>query len=291
MCATNFSADEQRECSEQICKLWDELAVLCPQHIDEALRHCMSVICDMAGADDACWFGMVRVSDTCKPAKGRPIAAKYEWRERPIKANDPTMGWRIGALARMTPLDPEAERARYKEIQQLDDKEGDTNRTFLAEAGQFRVYSLHDGTIDLAAFQKTEHYDFFYRQSRISDRLWIVFPVTANTESCFVFDICGRDERFSADAIGAATQCLRGIKWFHHQALLSHGLGISEASLTPVERRVASLLLTGATEKEIAERMSVKPGSVHQYCVDIYQKYGVRGRLEFMALWLNVPRR
>lgn len=282
-------AHERRECTERIYKLWDEIATLCPQSIDKALRHCMRAMCDMVGADDACWYGLVRVNNRHKPEKGRPVASKYDWDKRRVGNGDSMMGWRIGAVERMIPLAPDAERLRYKSIRQLDDIDGHTNRAIILHAGRFRAHSLYDGLVNLAEFTKTQHYNYFYRESDIGDRMWVLYPISETTESCFVLDVHGGSGRFCENAIRTVKQCLRGIRWFHYQALLSHGLGVSEASLTPTERRVVALLLTGAVERDIAEQLGVSPGTAHQYCVIIYQKYGVRGRLEFMALWLNMP--
>lgn len=66
--------------------------------------------------------------------------------------------------------------------------------------------------------------------------------------------------------------------------------GISEVPLTPAEQRLLPELLTGDSEKVIAERLSLTPGTAHQYAVGLYRKFGVRGRIEFMALWLRGQR-
>jgi DNA-binding NarL/FixJ family response regulator len=82
-------------------------------------------------------------------------------------------------------------------------------------------------------------------------------------------------------------QALRGIKWFHRQLLLGHGFGASEKPITVAERRIIKGLLSGATEKVIAEEANLTCGTVHQYATRIYRKFGVNGRAEFMALWLG----
>ena len=52
---------------------------------------------------------------------------------------------------------------------------------------------------------------------------------------------------------------MRGLRWFHRQQLLSHGLLIANAALTPAERRVLLALLDGHTEKQIAQRSAMGP--------------------------------
>lgn len=84
-----------------------------------------------------------------------------------------------------------------------------------------------------------------------------------------------------------ASDMLRGIKWFHRQLFLSCGLGVAEEGLTAAECQVLRQLLTGASEKVIAERLNLTPVSTHQYVVSVFRKFAVHGRSEFMALWLN----
>ena len=57
--------------------------------------------------------------------------------------------------------------------------------------------------------------------------------------------------------------------------------------LAPYERRVLELLLTEATEKQIAERLGLAASTTHSYITGIFRKYGVRGRAGSMSLWLK----
>jgi DNA-binding CsgD family transcriptional regulator len=287
MSASGNDHGERRNISEKIYTLWDELADHGPQETDQALRHCMNEICQLIGADDAGWYGMVRLGPECRLLNGKRIATKYDFTPAPPSSRDPMGGWRIGVIVRLQEISAAAERRRYKTWQAIEDKLGDTSRAIASMAGQFRAHTLLGGLVDMAEFQTTEHYDQLYRKRNISDRLWVLFPVTDDSESCFVFDKLGKGKSFDSNEVRTVMQCMRGIKWFHRNALLSHGLGVSNLSLTPKERDVLSQLLTGDSEKEIARKFGITPGSAHQYCVSIYQKYGVRGRLELMALWLN----
>ncbi|MFX1767850.1 PAS domain S-box protein [Paraburkholderia sp. A1RI-2L] len=56
--------------------------------------------------------------------------------------------------------------------------------------------------------------------------------------------------------------------------------------LAPYERRVLKLLLTEATEKQIAERLGLAVSTTHSYITGIYRKFGVRGRAGLMSRWL-----
>jgi PAS domain S-box-containing protein len=57
--------------------------------------------------------------------------------------------------------------------------------------------------------------------------------------------------------------------------------------LAPNERRVLELLLTEATEKQIAEKLGLAPSTVHSYVTGIFRKFNVRGRAGLMSLWLS----
>ncbi len=59
------------------------------------------------------------------------------------------------------------------------------------------------------------------------------------------------------------------------------------AQLAPHERKVLAMLLTEATEKQIAERLGLAVSTTHSYITGIFRKYGVRGRAGLMSLWLK----
>jgi DNA-binding CsgD family transcriptional regulator len=93
--------------------------------------------------------------------------------------------------------------------------------------------------------------------------------------------------RFSAHDSALAAHTLRGIKWFHRQLLLGHGLVAAQRPLTASERRVVRLLLTEQTEKEIAQSLGLGFDTTHKRVTEIYRKFGVRSRTGLMALWLG----
>nr|WP_246500099.1 helix-turn-helix transcriptional regulator [Azospirillum soli] len=82
---------------------------------------------------------------------------------------------------------------------------------------------------------------------------------------------------------------LRGIKWFHRQVLLSHGLLVAASPLTAAERKVLHLFLTGLPEKLIAERLGRSQHTIHDTVASIYRKFGVSSRSALMAIWLGHP--
>jgi DNA-binding CsgD family transcriptional regulator len=53
--------------------------------------------------------------------------------------------------------------------------------------------------------------------------------------------------------------------------------------LPPRYRRTLELLLTGLSEKQIADQLGLTPGSLHQYVTMLYRKLGASSRAELMA--------
>ncbi len=255
---------------EEVYQLWDELADFGATSTDEALRHCMRALCDWIGADSAFWVGAVRMA-------GNEQAHR-----------DPMSGWRIGAIRMLNPVEDSKPHITDGTRDTYSDDPGDPSRSLVADAGRFRIYGLHRGDLlDLETFKQTEHYEHFYRQLHVHDRIWVAFPLTDDAESYFCFDSKVEGYRFSPAHFELVAQALRGIKWLHQQALLSHGLHASDKALTKGERRVLNELLTGAAEKEIADHLHLTQGTVHQYAVKIFRKFGVSGRSQFMSLWLE----
>lgn len=257
-----------RRHEDGIYQFWDELADFGSDKTNQALTHCLRTISGWIGAQAAFWVGAVRMAGIDNEPR------------------DPFSGWRLGRVEILKTERVNAEFLHSMQNLRTEDL-GDTTRAVVSGAGQFRTYSLGTGVVDMEAFRKTAYYEHFYRRPGIADRIWVIFPINVDSESYFVFDTYDAGRSFNARELYLATEALRGIKWFHRKQLLSHGLGISDAPLAPAERRILPPLLSGATEKLIAEQLNLTQGTVHQYVTGLYRKFGVRGRAEFMALWLR----
>lgn len=61
-------------------------------------------------------------------------------------------------------------------------------------------------------------------------------------------------------------------------------------TLSPREREVTMLLLSGLTEKEAAAKLGLSPGTVRTHVVHAYQKLGVRRRSELSARVLGLAK-
>lgn len=256
--------------NERIYRLWDELSDFGVAAVDEALMHCLGQLCRWLNADNAFWIGAVRIMDGNRAR------------------TDPILGWRATTVEWLNApaMDQSLQRQRINRMNK--DDPGQATRSLVETAGQFRVHRLRAGDlVDFEDFRRTDHYDFFYRSLGIADRIWVVFPVSREAECYYCIDKQGPRRRFSAADAELAGTVMRGIKWFHRQLLLSHGLGLAETPLTPAEKRALRLLVTGDCEKTIAKRLGVTAGTTHQYVLSIYRKFGVRSRPELLSLWLN----
>jgi DNA-binding CsgD family transcriptional regulator len=260
---------------EGIHEIWDRLSDFPHSELNQALAYLFESTAALIGADDGFWLGTVRVTDG------------------PAAETDHGNGWRMRATEFWRPNT--AAKLRNAIFKRSQDYKGDitvghTSERLCREAGVFRVHRMHDGWINFAAFSQTEHYDVFYREPRVDDRIWIVFPLNADTESYFCFDKIATASRFSVEDVTRATHVFRGIRWFHRQLLLSHGLPIASMGITAAERRVVQLLLSGSAEKEIATTLGTSFGTIHDHVAQLYRKFGVRSRAELMALWMGARR-
>ena len=93
-------------------------------------------------------------------------------------------------------------------------------------------------------------------------------------------------ESFTEAQRDVAFYAMRGLTWFHRQALLAHGLAAAGSPLSPMEHRVLALLLTDQSEKLIATNLRVTPSTAHTYVKAVFRKFGVSGRNGLMALGL-----
>lgn len=254
---------------DDVHTLWDALADFPASQADEALRFLMESVARWLGADDLVWIGAARI------AQG--AAAR----------RDVLRGWRGLRIRHLRLNEPIASRSRQAAAAQETPDPGMTTQALVAGIGRMRIHSLHDGFVDLAAFRRTSHYRMFYQEAGITDRLFVGCPINADTESFLLVDRYSRSERFSGHDMELLGYALRPLKWFQRELMLSHGLLLANAPLTPTDRRIVRLLLTERSEKEIAAELGQAPKTTHKYITEIFRKFGVSGRIGLMALWLG----
>ena len=248
--------------------LWDELADFPAAQTDAAFVHLMTTICGWLKADDALWVGGVRVATGAAAAK------------------DPQHGWR-GRAVRYLDAPPVPRKILKRAVRGQDSDPAMTTCAITAHAGRFRHYRMHDGFVDFAAFRDTAHYVTYYESVGISDRIWIVCPVSRDTEAYYLWDLFRTRRRFSAENVALAAYALRGLKRLHRDILTSYGLPMSPTPLSPMQRQLFAELLTEKSEKEIAKTLKLTPGTTHQYVVELCRQLRVSGRAGLIALWLG----
>ena len=254
---------------EKIYELWDELADQPLVERRGAIELLFSRICEWVGADDAFWVGVARVQD------------------EPHAADDILCGWRLRTTERwITRPEYNAEFIR-KILAHMERDPGMSTRKVISEAGRFRSYRLHDGFIDFLAFRQTPQYEMYFKKGGITDRIWCVIPVNRDAESLFCFDRIRRRNRFTPEHQQLIGQALRGIKWFHRQLLLNHGLLVGKTPLSPAHRRLLLQLLSHKSEKEIADVLGLSRATTHKYVTDIYRSFDVTSRAGLMSLWMG----
>jgi len=157
-------------------------------------------------------------------------------------------------------------------------------------AGSFRTLVLRE-LHDMTTFMQSEHYKSCFIPFNITDRMWCVFPVNEDCEVAYILDRCGSRPRFTEQDKHLVAAILRGLKWFHRQTMLAHGVMLGDKRLSPRERSICAGLLSSRTEKEIAVSLGLAFSTTRGYIRDLYQKFGVTSRTGLMALWLGASRR
>jgi DNA-binding CsgD family transcriptional regulator len=249
---------------ERINRLWDELSDFEANQPEQAAAHLMASLCDIVGAWNATWAGAMRVD--------------------PSWVDDPLQGWRVADVQALHPVAPYSDEGHFKEILKKWDRR-EVDPSFLLPirgVGRFRTYSFRR---ELPPdWFSSRFYRSYYGSVGTHDAVFVAFPINQDCESHFGFY---SRKTFTDEEIALTASALRGIKWFHRHLMLSRGLVIASAPLTPTERSVLRLLLTESSEKHIARQVGIAASTAHQHILTIYRKFGVRSRAGLMSLWLK----
>ncbi len=249
---------------DKILRIWDQLSDVDASQTDHAVANLMAVLCEAVGAWNATWAGAVCMGG--------------------VEVDDPLRGWRVAAMTTLHPVPPHPDEGIFKDIlRRWDRRELDPSFLLpLREVGTFRSYSFRR---ELAPeWFESPFYRNFYASVGTYDSVFVGFPLNSDAESHFGFY---SRQAFTDEDIALLSFALRGIKWFHRQMLLGHGLLMAQTPLTPTEREVMQLLLTEASEKQIAHRLDIAASTAHQHVVRLFRKFGVRSRAGLMSRWLS----
>lgn len=260
---------DQKSPGERVYQLWDELADLPLAKTRQSIERLFGRVAEWIGADDGFWVGVARVRDDESAMR------------------DKLYGWRLRAAEPMVLRPEHGPEFIRKVLAHMERDPGITTRQVIREAGRFRTHRLRDGFIDFAAYRKTPQYQMYFQQRGITDRIWCAFPVNDDAESMFCFDRVRRRRHFTEEDEMLVAQALRGIKWFHRQLLLNHGLLVGNAPLSPAHRRLLPHLLSHKSEKQIADVLGLSRATTHQYIVEIYRSFDVSSRPGLITLWMG----
>ncbi len=258
----------------ELFAFWNDLAAFPATKVAPMLKHFYRVILPLLGADDGFWIVSVRL-------------ARGETARR-----DLCQGWRIRVSV---PAVPTPERlAQIRRFLEGHDKQdpahvGQTVVNLHRGAGRFRVLRLHGGLVDWEEFRQTEHHRLYYQERQINGRIWVAFPINDDVEICYCFDRQGPPDParfFTPEDMDRAESLLGGLGWFHRRLVLSRGVRAGQSPLSPAEGRVLAQLLTGRSEKEVAEALGQSAHTTHTHVRAVFAKLGVQSRAELMALWL-----
>ena len=249
---------------DAIHRLWDTLADFPVSEADKAVCYLMEGIAGMIGAGNAYWLGYLRLeAGPWDPLKGlRPCANRYLY---------------------PAPVHEESYQAQMGKWKSTEINEGYLRAA--RDVGVFRSFRLRAEM--RPEYFEEEFYQIFHASRGFHDQLVVFFPVNEDYESMFNFQRVGEKRDFTAEEEAIAAYALRGIKWFHRQFALNYGLLIAEQPLSPIQRQVTRLLLTGLTEKDIAAEIGKSPNMAHKYVAEIFRKFGVNSRAGLMAVWLG----
>jgi DNA-binding CsgD family transcriptional regulator len=258
------------ESSAPYFAIWDRLADFDATRTDEAQIFLMESLKKLAGANDVVWIGTVRM------AYGEEAKRDHQ------------LGWRGSVVVHLewTDLKRKVVAAAMK-AQEMDG--GVPSFIELVKhAGKFRTLTLRE-LHDMTSFTQTEHYKSCFIPFDITDRMWCVFPVNEDCEVAYILDRYGKRPPFSARDKQVVATTLRGIRWFHRQTMLAHGVMLGDERLSPRERSLGACLLGNQSEKQISQSLGLTFSTTRTYIKALYKKFGVKGRAGLMALWLGTP--
>jgi DNA-binding CsgD family transcriptional regulator len=152
-------------------------------------------------------------------------------------------------------------------------------------AGRFRATRLRD--LVPPAWLESDFYREEYLASDIFDLVSVVSPVSAFSESYFMFSRSPGQPPFTEIERDRIAYALRGLGWFHRSMALYFGVLAARAPLTGTERRVLQLVLEGAADKEVASSLGLGTHTVREHVANLYAKFGVSSRAQLLALWLG----
>jgi DNA-binding CsgD family transcriptional regulator len=248
-----------------VARLWGELAEFPAAQADEALRHCFTRLASLIGAENLFWVGATRDGDTA------PGGARLQ-------------GWWPKAVGWLHPS-TQHDRVVGEILRHMKENVVDPQTEALVQrAGVTRAF-LRAELVDDATWERSWLVNESMRPCGVEYRMVGAHALDARSESYIGLDRGPRERPFAMRERDLLHLFLMGCPGFHREQLLVRGFAYPP--LTPRERDVLRLLLTDLSEREIGESLGLTWRTTHQYVVSILRKFGVKGRIGLMALWLR----
>jgi DNA-binding CsgD family transcriptional regulator len=252
-----------------VIQLWHELMEFPASSPQEALDHCLRALARQIGAVNATWVGAAREKD---------------WESK--SPFDPLLGWRPHICLTLHPTDA-WQRAHEVAMDAVRHNYMDPQTVALASRfGQNRCF-LRDEVVSDRDWKRDRIHREVLAPLGVGHRLIGASATAPGAESYLIFDRESGGRGFGARERDLLGFFLRGSTLFHRELLQMHGLLNASRPLSPRERDVLRLLLTGASEREIARALGLTPATTHQYVVALLRNFGAHSRAELMAQWLR----
>lgn len=254
---------------DAIIVLWHELTEFPASAPQDALDHCMRALARLTGAVNATWVGAVR---------------EKNWERK--NPHDPLLGWRPNVCLTLNPTD-EWQRAHEVAMDAVRNNYMDPQTVALASRfGHDRCF-LREEVVNDRDWNRDRINREVLAPLGIGHRLIGASATASGAESYLIFDRGDGGRGFGARERDVLAFFLRGSTLLHREMLQMHGLLNAFRPLSPRERDVLRLLLTGISEKELAKALKLTPATTHQYVVAVLRNFGVHSRAELMAQWLR----
>lgn len=256
---------------EEIVQLWQSLHKFTALHADEAMEVFLGGIGNMLGSCCGFWVAA---------ASGKELASS--------KVTDLYDGYEaVDFIAMPGGMSHKDVDERQTEYSRLCSQYGvcPIAQASINTRGEARAI-LRSDLMNDDEWREQWVYEKFYVPNGIGDRIVALFPVDEQSESCVVFDRSAKSDPYSRRERDILKLAVAGVGQLHRELMLLRG-GVGNASrlLTPRERDVLKCVLTGDTEKEIADQMGMGRSTLHHHVISIYRKYNVRNRAGLQALW------
>lgn len=251
----------------QLVSLWQEAERWPVSDVDGAIDRMMHRLAGMVGAPRSLVMVGARISSP---------------------QGDPLDGWRAVILQHsVVELEEEVAEDRIGRCNYLQDSYVlDTVTQFMQrQAGYHRAAACSQLPPEVLEGSRTAQ---LMAAVGVVDRLIVTHATFADQEVCFIFSRELGEAPFGEAEQAVARAALEGLDVLCERYVLSLGLLHGERPMAPRQRQTLLHLLTGRSEKEIAQAMEVSLATAHQYVVSVYRLFRVSSRPELMALWLDL---